>query len=1241
MLVLILAVAVPYGLLLFGGLSGAVRRVVGAVAARGGVSVELYGFRSGVFFATRADSVVVTDDKGLKVFVEDIRIGGSLLSYLLGTGLETISADSLGIVLPRPSSGVEPEEPEDSMEPLFHSILQGFVTGADTLSILRGSIADYDGTVILDSMSICTRVTSSREARLEVYSAGVFLPGFGRVTGSGGLRLSPERALLEDFTAATPAGAMTLSGSLRADSSLDIFGNGTFTTAFIPGAPGASGRISATLSGTTGAPRLTATITEGSVSLLDRDFRFSADSMEAGMDGARIHGVAVVGQGILGVMSGEVDFLHMTWMGEAEVHFDSLDPSGWDSSAPGGLISGSLYARGEGNGEGVSSASLELDMEQGELSGVSIGRVNLQVEADPANISGLVFADAQGVRLNSTWNVSLGENYQPVSWTAGGSVEASDLRRLLGYLNPGPGNPSVAGASLRFQGQGSLNRFRVACEAGVENLALEGVEGTGVFLRGNASGNLSREGMLRLDFQGETGLEHLSATGAEMSGVVLEGDLRVGLPPSGRPSIDFSGTAAIDTAAGGGLTALAAGAELDLTLGSGLPEGSLRLSVPEVRTPVGPVSLGLRAGSRDGTVLVDSLEVVHGQGARLVAGLSADISGDVPALTLDSLRITMNKLRLVRAGGATVNIMEDGTIGVDTLWLDPPSGYISGCGSFRGDGEIEASFRATSVDLAALGLVLGVDLPISGVLSSSIEAGGRPGDLDVSLHATIDDPTYGSWTQGDSITVDATMSRSDLTVDGVWIWSQGIRSGVSFAMDSVWDGTELNISMERLTALETELTGIGDWLLYILPFPVMTSGASISSRIEYRRDQEFLSAGVAGHFQRFFLAGAQLEFPMSSIYVSYPDTRENDDYNGTFQITSGHGRVPALSAELRARVRENIPLRNGVPPVSLEGYGFRAALNGWETIINGMGWVSLSGSLTASSDDPGRRPMIRGKISIDQGVIALQGQQAAQGNGESGGEAEIPVDLYIIVQAERGLWLRNSYMNIELAADITVLTQDGRPVFTGGINVVRGTINVLNKDFRITQGSVEIIQGTPPSFMVNITAEARVRSSMSREVYTIEVNVTGDPANPEIAMSGTGVSGDLTDEDIITLLTLGMTYGEMQQMDSGALGNELESVTQGMLGNMLARNVREGMGLDALSISPDLLSDTTGLTVEVGKYVLPNLYVSYLDDVFSPKPGTISAQYFFSRDLYLEGSSKTTLTGNQEPTMELHYTIRY
>jgi hypothetical protein len=187
----------------------------------------------------------------------------------------------------------------------------------------------------------------------------------------------------------------------------------------------------------------------------------------------------------------------------------------------------------------------------------------------------------------------------------------------------------------------------------------------------------------------------------------------------------------------------------------------------------------------------------------MVAGLSADISGDVPALTLDSLRITMNKLRLVRAGGRHGENHGGRNHRSRHPLAGSPSGVISGCGEFRGDGEIEASFRATSVDLAALGW-FGGGLPISGVLSSSIEAGGRPGDLDVSLHATIDGPTYGS---GPRVTVSRWMqpcSRSDLTVEvGVWIWSQGIRSGVSFAMDSVWDGTELK-------HLHGETHGAGD-----------------------------------------------------------------------------------------------------------------------------------------------------------------------------------------------------------------------------------------------------------------------------------------------------------------------------------------------------------------------------------------------------------------------------------------------
>ncbi len=1240
LVIILLAAVVPYLLLLTGGLSWAVRLAVGAFADDGNISVGVHGFASGIFFGTRADSVVVSDSLGLKVIVSGITVRGSLVSYLLGTGLQNVWADSLGIQVPRPASG-PPSEPDPDMKPLFQNVITGFVTDVDTLGIRSGRIVDNDGTVLVDSMSICARVFSDTPAELEVYSGGVFIPLFGAITGSGSLTIDTSIVTLRDFTAVSPAGTMIIQGTLQSDSSLSLSGEGNFTTSFIPDAPLAEGRMTAVISGTTTNPEGSVTISEGNVRFMERDIGFTADSISGSMDDASAGVVNFSTPGISGSLAGRMAFSGPVWNGECEVEFDLFDPSDWSRDSPPGSLTGTMSASVSGSGEVLSSGIIDLDLQGQELAGVAFEWLHLHAEADPASVFGTLSASVLGAEIGSEWVVALGEGFEPVSWSGSAVARVDNAREILGLIEPASPLTGLTGFVARLDGQGTLERFRFACDVRAEGAELDTIEASGLFLIGDAVVDISGSRGVTVGFDGESGLAGLSAGDSHLSGVVLDGAFSLGLPSGGLPNIGFAGTASVDTAAIGGLLALDCEVLADVSLADDLPSGSLRISSDRVETSGGNLSVGIHAESRNGMIRVDSLEILHEGGARVVAGLSVDMAGDTVSVALDSIRVTMNKLRLVRAGGAELVISPDGAMGIDSIWIDPPAGYLRGSGRVGSDGEISASFATRSVDLASLGLVLGLDLPISGVFSSDIQAEGRPGDLEVLLHACVDDPTYGPWTQGDSITVDASLIGGLLTVDGIWIWSDGIRSGVSLSMDSVWNGTAIDLSPERLVALEAELTGVGDWLLYILPFPIMTSGASISSRIEYSRDDPYLSAGLAGHFQRFYIAGAGLEFPMSSLYISYPDPRAGDDYNASFRITSGQGNHPALSAELRARLSENIPLRTGEPPVELEEYSFRAELNGWETILNGMGWVSLSGSLSTSSSDMSQRPIIRGKIRLDEGVIALQSEQGTAGSGGEAQAAELPMDLYIDVLAERGLWLRNSYMNIELAADITILTQEGRPVFTGNISVVRGTVSVLNKDFRITSGTVEIIQGTPPSFMLNITAEARVRSSMSREVYTIEVNVTGDPEKPEIALSGSGDAGDLTNEDIVTLLTLGMTYGEMQQMDSGALETELESVTQGVLGNMLARSVREGMGLDALSISPDLLSDTTGLTVEVGKYVLPNLYVSYTDDVFSAKPGTMSAQYYFNRDIYLQGSTKTTLSGNQEPTFELHYTIRY
>lgn len=1239
--IIVLGALIPYILLLTGGLSGVIRLVVNTFANDADTSVDVYGFASGIFFGTRTDSVVVRDSHGLEVIVKDITVTGSLVGYLVGTGLETMHADSLGIRVPAPSTGPDTGEPAHDMSLLFHNILKGFVTEVDTLRISRGMITDHEGVVIIDSMSISARVFLDGPAGLDVFAVGVRVPDFGYVSGSGIITLTERAATLDEFSAVTPAGSMTVSGTLLADSSLALHGEGVFSTSFIPGAPPAEGSLVIDVGGNTTNPAVSLTIPDGRMLFLGREIFFSGESITGDMDGVSLGAVDFSTPGVSGVLSGAMVFQGSVWSGGADLEFSALDPAAWDSAAPSGLLTGTLSVSVEGSAETLSTGHLELELQGSSLEGYSLDALHLVADADPTRVFGGITASVQGTSVNSDWIVNLGDGYRPVSWSAEAIVRSPDFRGLLRYIDPGSSISSLSGVYANVSARGTLDRFRVTCDARAGRIQVDELAASGLFLRGNASIGILPGNGVEVVFEGTTGLAGSSAGDAHFAGVLVEGALTLGLPSHGNPSIHFLGTANVDSASSPGFCALGTVLEAAVSFSDGLPSGELRLRSETIETSSGVMSLGVHAESRNGIVRIDSLEILHEQGVRVVAGLSADLSGESFSIELDSLRVTMNKLRLVRAGGAELTVSPDGTVGVDTLWLDPPAGYVSGSGSLGPNGEIDASFDARSVDIASLGLVLGLDLPVSGVLNFGIEARGHPGDIEALLHASVDNPTFGSWTQGDSITADAALSGGDLVVDGVWIWSDGVRSGVSLTMDRVWNGTTIDLSPERLVSLEAELTGIGDWLLYILPFPVMTSGASISSRIEYNRDEPYLSAGLAGHFQRFFIAGAQLEFPMSSIYISYPDESSDDDYNASFRITSGQGRTPALAAELRAELVENIPFVTGEVPLELAGYDFRAELNGWETILSGLGWVSLSGNLSATSSDPGQRPLFRGKIRLDEGVLALQSQQAASGEGGESEQQDLPFDLYIAVQAERGLWLRSSYMNIELAADIMVLTQDRRPVFTGNISVVRGTVSVLNKDFRITSGSVEIIQGNPPGFMLNILAEARVRSSMSREVYTIEVNVTGDPENPEIALSGSGVSGELTNEDIVTLLTLGVTYGEMQQMDTGVLESELESVTQGMLGNMIARSIREGMGFDALSISPDLLSDSTGLTVEVGKYVLPNLYVSYIDDVFSVNPGTISAQYYFSRDIYLEGSSKTTLSGNQEPTIELHYTIRY
>ena len=785
------------------------------------------------------------------------------------------------------------------------------------------------------------------------------------------------------------------------------------------------------------------------------------------------------------------------------------------------------------------------------------------------------------------------------------------------YFN---GDVSSVNAVIRGAGSLELDKLRTddielsqlsyegSFRSGESGIAARGVLGAGAVAMLDSLGAAARDATAFLNVQygreSQSAVCSLLVAEAEYQGILADSIRFNGELAGNRNGITGTGDLAVDTILAGGVL----------------------------------YSLHASCTAEPGSVHVDSIGI--GAPGNLNLGLSGMFTYNEGGLgfSLNGIALTRaRKLRLISRGDMELHTDSSGVF-LDSLWIDLPSGEITAEGFFTVD-SLEVSADLSNVDISSLTSMMGLSVPLSGILEIDASFSGKMGDIQTELDLMVDHPTYDEWDQSDSLTLNLSSSGDSLIIDGLWSWSHGIRSGLKMGFDGIWNSERtLDIGLSDIMWLEAELTGVGDELFYLLPVPLKTSGASISARIEYWRDSAELSAGVSSHFDKLYLTNPGIEFPGVSAYFTYPSLQEDQSYNGNLIVNSGDGQQRSLQATVLFDVKEDLGFSMGSLPLELGGYSFQADFNRWETLIAGVGWIQLSGTLRSNSSDMSARPLIEGNIGIDAATLSMEGGGALEGSaGSTSSSEELPIDLNIRISGDRKIWFRNSYSNVELSTQIDVTTVRRMLSVGGDIRAIRGGISLLGREFRITQGEVRIIQTSPLGIELDIQAEAKIRSSVSGVEYIITVTVTGDPANPDILLSATGPSGVLSERDMVTLLTAGMTYGELQQFDSTALGNAAGSY----LGQWLARSIRDDVGLDALQFTPGFSSATTSLVVDAGKYVLPDLFVSFSSDVFSSEAGTVTGQYFINRNFFLEGSTKSTITGSQNPSAELHYTFSY
>ncbi len=1177
-----------YIILATGFLGDVPGNIIGSFVSDDNITIAFRGLHTDIFWNTSADSVIVTDIEGLVVSAASIQIDGNLIYYLLSGHVDQILVDSLSIQL-APESALPNDEPISLMT-ILNNIDTGVAASTDRLYLRYGIITE-SGSIIVDSMHINASIERMAGIALSVDSAGVYLPGFGSIRGYGLLRMEDGNVTADGFTGTAAPGSLLVSGTLfGSEKTLDIEFSGIVGTSSYDLPVDLSVSLEGGVYGILPDLQTEITLTSGRAVLFGTEASFEVDTLKADLQNISVRNLRAATDDAELSFDGGFNMESLGWSAALRLNMTNTDVSEYLPQFSVTGIEGSVYAECRGTGYSGLSGSVTVDLAESSSEIIDITSLHMgAVLSDNSfSLDGSLGSSSGNASFNG--NGYLGPGWIPESWTVQADGEVTDLTFFRDFCLSEC--PDITSAFFSLSGNGTGFGMNLQGSAGVRELEMQGISAERVSIDGSL--NYSTRNIIAgipfgLSFEGGVEVREFSAEGVSADTVSVDGTFSI---------------------AGSGLTA----------------DASLLIDSLRVISDVFHTTADIKL-DRDG-IRIEGFTLAGSHDRLYTAEIEVE-TGDTTFFNVEEIRATHSKLRVITAGGLS-GFTENGTIILDTLWLDPPVGDFAMSGILSPE-KMQMHADIVNFDLSTFSTFSGLPADMSGIGNFRISYLSDTTGVQGSFTGHISDPVYGQFRM-DSITVDVSAENDALDVNGIYAWHNGVRSGLQMKARDVWAGTDAALLFDKIQWLELEVNNVGDWLFYILPSPVKTMGASVSARVEYEKfnGDYTLEIQASARISRLFITALGIELPNVNFYMNYPDSTERG-YNARLTLGSGSEDTGNFSSSWQADIVSLIPFELG-------NYNLSSTLSNMEIAIPGMGAVICSGRLSSDGTGLGERPVLSGQLKIQEGAVGIPQPVSSS---PSSGSGELPFDLSIDVAGTGDLWFRTNFADIEMALKLRIFTLERKPTVNGYVSAVRGRITLLQRDFQITEGMVNIIQGNPPTMQLNVTAETKVHSVISHEEYVITIHISGDLENLDISLTCLGPSGPVAQEDILTLLAVGLTYSEMQQMNSSSIRSEVENVAQTMLGSLLARNLRHEIGLDTFEISPELLSDTTSLVLNVGKYVLPNLYVSYKDDVFSADPGTVSVQYLFSNDFYVEGTSRTTMHGYLEPTVELHYTIRY
>jgi translocation and assembly module TamB len=205
-----------------------------------------------------------------------------------------------------------------------------------------------------------------------------------------------------------------------------------------------------------------------------------------------------------------------------------------------------------------------------------------------------------------------------------------------------------------------------------------------------------------------------------------------------------------------------------------------------------------------------------------------------------------------------------------------------------------------------------------------------------------------------------------------------------------------------------------------------------------------------------------------------------------------------------------------------------------------------------------RLPRLTGTIRLERvsyekpiQIAAMVGAAAREGMSGRPGRTNIDqydpdndhVELDVRLVEANPMRIQNNLIDAEVRIEdserpFRIVGTDQRFGAIGNLNIPRGVIYFRNKEFDVRRGTIEFDDPyrVDPNFAVSAVTDVRRTGDLAAPNWRITLNATGNSDNFQL---NTRSDPELSQEDIVLLLTIGMTSAELEQLQAGDVGSTL------------------------------------------------------------------------------------------------------